>query len=42
MRLTGVARNTVLEEFQGLLKKPEILVTESKVGCDVGTLYAES
>jgi hypothetical protein len=42
MRLTGVLGNTVLEEFQGLLIQPEILVTESKVGRDVGTLYAAS
>jgi len=42
MRLTGVLRNTVLEEFQGLFLKPEILVTELKAGRLVDTLYAAS
>lgn len=42
MQLTGVPRNSVLEEFQGLFVKPEILVTEFKVGHVVGTLYAAS
>ena len=42
MRLTGVLRNSVLEEFQGLFLKPEILVTGFEVGHLVDTLYAAS
>jgi hypothetical protein len=39
---TGILRNTVLEEFQGLLVEPEILVTELIVGDVVDMLCTAS
>lgn len=42
MRLTGVLRNSVLEEFQGFFLRAEIFVTEFKAGSGGDTLYVAS